>query len=179
MFQILVVEDDKALNQTVCAFLKGRGYDAKGVLEVIDAYDAMYETKFDLIISDIMMPKIDGFEFVESVRETDKEIPILFMTARDDFEAKRKGFRVGIDDFMIKPIDLEELLWRVEALLRRAKIATSKKLQIGSLLLDAEEHTAYIGEEEINVTVREFNLLYKLLSYPKKTFTRAKLMEEF
>ena len=101
------------------------------------------------------------------------------MTARDDFEAKRKGFRVGIDDFMIKPIDLEELLWRVEALLRRAKIATSKKLQIGSLLLDAEEHTAYIGEEEINVTVREFNLLYKLLSYPKKTFTRAKLMEEF
>lgn len=179
MFQILVVEDDKALNQTVCTFLKGRGYDAKGVLEVLDAYDAMYENKFDLVISDIMMPGIDGFEFAETIRETDKEIPILFMTARDDFEAKRKGFRVGIDDYMIKPIDLEELLWRIEALLRRARIATSKKLEIGSLKLDAEEHTAYVGDEEINLTVREFNLLYKLLSYPKKTFTRAKLMEEF
>ena len=179
MFQILVVEDDKALNQTVCAFLKGRGYETTGVLEVLDAYDAMYENKFDLVISDIMMPGIDGFEFAETIRETDKEIPILFMTARDDFESKRKGFRVGIDDYMIKPIDLEELLWRIEALLRRARIATSKKLEIGSLKLDAEEHTAYLNGEEINLNVREFNLLYKLLSYPKKTFTRAKLMEEF
>lgn len=179
MFQILVVEDDKALNQTVCTFLNGNGYNTTGVLEAMDAYDAMYENKFDLVISDIMMPNIDGFEFAETIRETDKEIPILFMTARDDFEAKRKGFRVGIDDYMVKPIDLEELLWRIEALLRRAKIATSKKLEIGKLKLDAEEHTAYVGEEEINLTVREFDLLYKLLSYPKKTFTRAKLMEEF
>lgn len=138
MFQILVVEDDKALNQTVCTFLGGKGYEATGVLEVMDAYDTMYENKFDLVISDIMMPGIDGFEFAETIRETDKEIPILFMTARDDFEAKRKGFRVGIDDYMIKPIDLEELLWRIEALLRRARIATSKKLEIGSLKLDAD-----------------------------------------
>lgn len=179
MFRILVVEDDKALNQTVCTFLNGNGYNTTGVLEAMDAYDAMYENKFDLVISDIMMPNIDGFEFVETVREMDKEIPILFMTARDDFEAKRKGFRIGIDDFLVKPIDLEELLWRIEALLRRAKIATSKKLEIGKLKLDAEEHTAYVGGEEVNLTVREFDLLYKLLSYPKKTFTRAKLMEEF
>lgn len=179
MFQILVVEDDSALNKTVCTFLDRNGYRATGVLEAMDAYDAMYENKFDLVISDIMMPNIDGFEFAETIRETDKEIPILFMTARDDFEAKRKGFRVGIDDYMVKPIDLEELLWRIEALLRRAKIATSKKLEIGNLKLDAEEHTAYVGEEEINLTVREFDILYKLLSYPKKTFTRAKLMEEF
>ncbi|MBQ8558450.1 MAG: response regulator transcription factor [Tyzzerella sp.] len=179
MFQILVVEDDKALNQTVCTFLDENGYKATSVLEPMDAYDAMYENKFDLVISDIMMPNIDGFEFAETIRETDKEIPILFMTARDDFEAKRKGFRVGIDDYMVKPIDLEELLWRIEALLRRAKIATSKKLEIGSLKLDAEEHTAYVSDEEVNLTVREFDLLYKLLSYPKKTFTRAKLMEEF
>ena len=179
MFQILVVEDDKALNKTVCTFLNGNGYNTTGVFEAMDAYDEMYENKFDLVISDIMMPNIDGFEFAETIRETDKEIPILFMTARDDFEAKRKGFRVGIDDYMVKPIDLEELLWRIEALLRRAKIATSKKLEIGKLKLDAEEHTAYVGEEEINLTVREFDLLYKLLSYPKKTFTRAKLMEEF
>lgn len=179
MFQILVVEDDKALNHTVCTFLNERGYVTTGVYEVMDAYDAMYENKYDLIISDIMMPRIDGFELAETIRETDKEIPILFMTARDDFEAKKKGFRLGIDDFMIKPIDLEELLWRIQALLRRAKIASSKKLEIGSLKLDAEEHTAYVGDEEVNLTVREFNLLYKLLSYPKKTFTRAKLMEEF
>lgn len=179
MFQILVVEDDRELNHTVCTYLNENGYRATGVLEAMDAYDAMYETVFDLVISDIMMPGIDGFEFAETVRESDKEIPILFMTARDDFESKRKGFRVGIDDYMVKPIDLGELLLRIEALLRRARIATSKKLEIGKLKLDAEEHTAYVEEEEINLTVREFDILYKLLSYPKKTFTRAKLMEEF
>ena len=179
MFKILVLEDDRALNNTVCTFLNGHGYRATGVLEAMDAYDEMYENKYDLIISDIMLPGIDGFEFAETVRDTDKEIPILFMTARDDFESKRKGYRLGIDDYVVKPIDLEELLWRIEALLRRAKIATSKKLEIGSLKLDAEEHTAYVGEEEVSLTVREFELLYKLLSYPKKTFTRAKLMEEF
>ena len=157
MFRILVVEDDRALNQTVCTFLNGNGYNTTGVLEAMDAYDAMYENKFDLVISDIMMPNIDGFEFAETVREMDKEIPILFMTARDDFEAKRKGFRIGIDDYMVKPVDLEELLWRIEALLRRAKIATSKKLEIGKLKLDAEEHTAYVGAEEVNLTVREFD----------------------
>lgn len=179
MFRILVLEDDSALNKTVCTFLNGYGYRTTGVLGAMDAYDELYENKYDLIISDIMLPGIDGFEFAETVRETDKEIPILFMTARDDFESKRKGYRIGIDDYMVKPIDLEELLLRIEALLRRAKIATSKKLEIGSLKLDAEEHTAYVGEEEIPLTVREFELLYKLLSYPKKTFTRAKLMEEF
>lgn len=179
MFQILVVEDNPSQNQTVCQYLNRNGFQATGVSSVLDAYDEMYEHKFDLIISDIMMPNIDGFEFAETVREMDKEIPILFMTARDDFEAKRKGFRLGIDDYMVKPIDLEEMLWRIEALLRRAHIATKKKIEIGSLKLDAEERTSYVNEEEITLTVREFNLLYKLLSYPKKTFTRAKLMEEF
>jgi len=179
MVRILVLEDDRALNNTVCTFLNGHGYCAKGALGAMDAYDELYEKKYDLIISDIMLPGIDGFEFAETVREADKEIPILFMTARDDFESKRKGYRIGIDEYMVKPIDLEELLLRIEALLRRAKIATSKKLEIGSLRLDAEEHTAYVRGEEIPLTVREFELLYKLLSYPKKTFTRAKLMEEF
>lgn len=179
MFKILVVEDDKELNQTVCMYLKQNGFDAKGVLNANDAYDEMYENTFDMIISDIMMPGINGYEFAEDVRGMDKEIPILFMTARDDFESKRKGFRAGIDDYMVKPIDLEELLLRIEALLRRAKIATNKKIEIGSLKLDAEEHTAYLHDEEINLTVREFNLLYKLLSYPKKTFTRSQLMDEF
>lgn len=179
MFKILLVEDDKELNQTVCMFLKQNGYEAIGALNANEAYDEMYGNIFDLIISDIMMPGVDGYEVARTVRELDKEIPILFMTARDDFESKRKGFRAGIDDYMVKPIDLEEMLLRIEALLRRAKIASNKKIEIGSLKLDAEERTAYLKDEEINLTVREFNLLYKLLSYPKKTFTRTQLMDEF
>lgn len=180
MFKLLVVEDDRELNKTVCSYLNQNGYEAVGCLSANEAYDAMYGgALFDLIVSDIMMPEIDGFEFARTVRELNKEIPILFMTARDDFASKQRGFKMGIDDYMVKPIDLDELLLRIEALLRRAKIATSKKLTVGSLTLDAEEHTAYFHDEEIPLTVREFNLIYKLLSYPKKTFTRSQLMDEF
>lgn len=180
MFKILIVEDDRELNKTVCSYLNQNGYEAEGCLSANEAYDAMYGgTLFDLIISDIMMPEVDGFEFAKTVREINQEIPILFMTARDDFASKQRGFKAGIDDYMVKPIDLDELLLRIEALLRRAKIATSKKLTVGSLTLDAEEHTAYLNDEEIPLTVREFNLIYKLLSYPKKTFTRSQLMDEF
>ena len=179
MFKILLVEDDKALNQTVCMFLNNNGFEAKDAYDAEEAFDLMYENIFDLIISDIMMPGIDGYEFAKSVREVNTEIPILFMTARDDFESKKKGFRAGIDDYMVKPVDLEEMLLRIEALLRRAKIATSKKIEIGNVVLDAEEHTAYFKGEEVTLTVREFDLLYKLLSYPKKTFTRSQLMDEF
>ena len=180
MFQVLVVEDDKELNRTVCAYLNQNGYQALGCLNANEAYDAMYGgILFDLIISDIMMPGVDGFAFARTVRELNQEIPILFMTARDDFASKQRGFQAGIDDYMVKPIDLDELLLRMEALLRRARIASSKKLTVGGLTLDAEEHTAYLNGEEIPLTVREFNLIYKLLSYPKKTFTRSQLMDEF
>lgn len=180
MFKLLVVEDDRALNQAVCTYLNQNGYETVGCLSAGEAYDAMYGGGyFDLIISDIMMPEVDGFEFAQTIRALNQEIPILFMTARDDFAAKQRGFKAGIDDYMVKPIDLDELLLRIEALLRRAKITSSKHLTIGSLELDAEEHTAYLDGEEITVTVREFNLLYKLLSYPKKTFTRSQLMDEF
>lgn len=180
MFKLLVVEDDRELNKAVCSYLNQNGYKAEGCLSANEAYDAMYGgTLFDLIISDIMMPEVDGFEFAKTVREIDQEIPILFMTARDDFASKQRGFKAGIDDYMVKPIDLDELLLRIEALLRRAKIATSKKLIVGNLTLDAEEHTAYLNDEEVPLTVREFNLIYKLLSYPKKTFTRSQIMDEF
>ena len=180
MFQVLVVEDDQELNRTVCAYLNQNGYQALGCLNANEAYDAMYGgTLFDFIISDIMMPGVDGFAFAKKVRELNQEIPILFMTARDDFASKQRGFQAGIDDYLVKPIDLDELLLRMEALLRRARIASSKKLTVGGLTLDAEEHTAYINGEEIPLTVREFNLIYKLLSYPKKTFTRSQLMDEF
>lgn len=180
MFKILVVEDDQELNKTVCVYLNQFGYEATGCLNASEAYDAMYgSAPFDLIISDIMMPGTDGIMFAQSVRELNKEIPILFMTARDDFASKQRSFKAGVDDYMVKPIDLDELLLRIEALLRRARIASSKKLAIGSLVLDAEEHTAYLKDEEIPLTVREFNLLFKMLSNPKKTFTRSQLMDEF
>lgn len=179
MFKILVVEDDRDLNRSVCSFLNQSGYKAIGCLGAEEAYDVMYDTVFDLIISDIMMPGIDGFEFVKTVRTLNENIPILFMTARDDFAAKQRGYRVGVDDYMVKPIDLDELFLRIGALLRRAKIAASRKLTMGSFSMDMDEHTAYLNDEEINLTNREFSLLYKLLSYPKKTFTRTQLMDEF
>ena len=179
MFQILVVEDDKDLNRTVCAFLNASGYKATGCLDANGAYDAMYGTVFDLIVSDIMMPGIDGFEFAKTVRSLNENIPILFMTARDDFASKQRGYRIGVDDYMVKPIDLDELFLRIGALLRRAKIASSRRLTVGSFSMDAEEHTAMLDDEEISLTNREFNILYKLLSYPKKTFTRQQLMDEF
>ena len=180
MFKVLVVEDDRELNKAVCIYLNQNGYEAVGCLSAEEAYDQMYGgTVFDVILSDIMMPVVDGFELAKTVRSLDAEIPIMFMTARDDFASKQRGFRAGIDDYMVKPIDLDELNLRIGALLRRAKIAASKKITVGSLVLDAEEHTAYLDGEEVPLTVREFNLLYKLLSYPKKTFTRSQLMDEF
>ena len=179
MFKILVVEDDRDLNRSVCSFLNQSGYEATGCLGAEEAYDEMYRTTFDLIVSDIMMPEIDGFEFAKTVRSLNSEIPILFMTARDDFASKQRGYRIGIDDYMTKPIDLDELFLRIGALLRRAKIASSRRIEVGDFIMDADERTATLAGEEISLTAREFDLLYKLLSYPKKTFTRAQLMDEF
>ena len=179
MFQILVVEDDRELNKTVCTYLNSTGYESTCCHLADEAYEAMYDKVFDLIVSDIMMPGVDGFEFVKNVREMNNDIPILFMTARDDFASKQRGYRVGIDDYMVKPIDLDESFLRIGALLRRAKIASSRQLMVGNFKMDADEHTAYLNGEEISMTMREFNILYKLLSYPKKTFTRTQLMDEF
>jgi len=179
MYSVLIVEDDYQLNRTVCKYLQQRGYATVGCLSADEAYDVMYKNSFDIIVSDVMMPKIDGYEFAKTVRQIDQEIPILFMTARDDLSSKQQGFNVGIDDYMVKPIELDELYMRIGALLRRSNIKQSKKLSLGQLLLDSEEHTAYVGEDEVALTVREFKILHKLLSYPKKTFTRAQLMDEF
>ncbi len=179
MVNILVVEDDKKLNQIVCAYLVENGYAAKGCFNPREAYDLMYNNLYDLIVSDIMMPEIDGFAFAQTVRDVNRSIPILFMTARDDISSKQKGFRIGIDDYMVKPVNMDELVLRVGALLRRANIANEKRLAVGGLVMDADAMTATVNGEEIPVTVREFNILYKLLSYPKHTFSRAQLMDEF
>lgn len=179
MINILVLEDDIKLNRTVCTYLSDSGFHAKGCLNVNEAYEEMYNNLYEMIISDIMMPEIDGFEFAENVRRVNKHIPILFMSAKDDLPSKQKGFQLGIDDYMVKPIELGELLLRVHALLRRANIEMNRKLAVGNLEMDADAMTAIIAGEEISVTTREFNILYKLLSYPNKTFSRSQLMDEF
>jgi len=179
MINILVVEDDDKLNRIVCDYLSNSGYIAKGCLNPNEAYDMMYSNLYDMIISDIMMPEIDGYEFAETVRSLNKTIPILFMTARDDIVSKQKGFRAGIDDYMVKPVDLDELVLRVAALLRRANILDNKSMSVGNLTLDADAVSATIDGEDIPITLREFNIMFKLLSYPKKTFSRAQLMDEF
>lgn len=179
MIRILVVEDDEKLNQIVCTYLNNSGFQAKGCLNADDAYEEMYNNLYDLIISDIMMPGIDGFEFAGTVRQVNRTIPILFMSAKDDLPSKRKGFQLGIDDYMVKPIELDELLLRVRALLRRANIEMERKITAGNLVLDADGMSAEVDGEEISLTTREFNIIYKLLSHPKKTFSRAQLMDEF
>lgn len=179
MIHILVVEDDAKLNRIVCTYLNDSGFHATGCLSANDAYNEMYNNLYDLIISDIMMPGTDGFEFARTVRQVNRRIPILFMSARDDLPAKQRGFQLGIDDYMVKPVALEELLMRVRALLRRANIEMERKLVVGNLELDADAMTSSIDGEEIPVTTREFNILFKLLSYPRKTFSRAQLMDEF
>ncbi len=179
MFNIFLVEDDKNLNRTLAEYLKLKGYEVKGFLSAAEALSEMSGRNVDLVISDIMMPGMDGFEFAGAVRSVNDNIPILFLTARDDFEAKQLGYMAGIDDYMTKPVSFEELNLHIGALLRRVKAAESKKLQIGSLTMDMEEHVALVGNEEIPLTPREFNILFKLLSFPKKTFTRGQLMDEF
>ena len=179
MIKILVVEDDINLNKMVCAYLQSSGFQVKGCHNPMEAYDEMYNNMYELIISDIMMPDIDGFEFTRTVRQVNKTIPILFMSAKDDFPSKQKGFQLGIDDYMVKPIDFDELLLRVRALLRRANIEMERKLTVGKLVLDLDAMAATFDGEEIITTTREFNIIYKLLSYPNKTFSRAQLMDEF
>ncbi len=179
MVKILVAEDDKALNGLVCSLLVGDGFMAVPCFDGAEALRATEEQSFDMIISDVMMPGMDGFALAENVRKTDKHIPILFMTALDDKPSKQRGFNAGIDDYVVKPFDADILLLRVRALLRRANIEQSRKLVAGNLCMDKDEHTAYLDGEELPLTVREFDLLFKLLSFPKRTFTRTQLMDEF
>ena len=178
MINILVVEDDEKLNKIVCSGLNAHGYKAAGCLSANEAFDKMIDVKIDLIVSDIMMPKVDGFKLATLVREQNKNIPILFMSARDDISAKQKGFNIGIDDYIVKPFDMEELVLRIGALLRRANIQNEKKLSIGSVVMDADEMTAYFNNEIVPLTVKEFQVLFKLLSNPKIAFTRNQLMDD-
>ena len=179
MVKILVVEYDENLNKSICIFLTQKGFDVQACYNGDEAFDALYKSNFDLVISDIMMPKVDGYELAQNIRMQNKTIPIIFMTAKDDFTSKEKGFESGIDDYLVKPIDLQELYLRINAILRRANINVKKKLTVGNFTMDAEEHMAYINDEAVNFTTREFDIVFKLLSFPKKTFSRTQLMNEF
>ncbi|OZG60201.1 DNA-binding response regulator [Bifidobacterium lemurum] len=179
MTEILVVEDDGDLNEVTCMYLRDAGYAVTGCRNVHDAYEAMHGRLFDLVLSDIMMPGANGYEFAEKLRELDRHIPIILMTARDDIASKKRGFHAGVDDYIVKPVDFEELTLRIEALLRRAHIEDERKLVVGAFVMDADQATASLDGEPIALTAREFNILYKLLSYPKQVFSRAQLMDEF
>lgn len=179
MLKILLAEDDKDLNRYAGFCLRNGGYEVVSCADGEEALKAFESNKFDLILTDIMMPKVDGFELAESVRLSDKNVPIIFMTAKDDKPSQIMGYGIGIDDYVVKPFDMDVLLMKISVLLRRAKIKTDKELTIGNFKMNTEERTATVDGEEIALTVREFDLLFKLLSYPKKTFTRSALMEEF
>ncbi|MDX6152699.1 response regulator transcription factor [Marinococcus sp. PL1-022] len=179
MNKILVIEDDDALNKIVTSHLRTHGYSVVSCTDANKALEELSEQMIDIIVSDIMMPGIDGFELAGSVRKLNKTMPILFISALDDLYSKKKGFRLDIDDYMVKPIELDELILRIQALIRRANIANDNQITIGKLVLDKDEMTIYLEKQEIPVTVREFHVLFKLLSYPKKTFTRLQLMDEF
>ena len=179
MVKILIVEDDKDLNRYAMLSLRNSGYEVVSATDGEEALEKLEENKFDLILTDIMMPKMDGFELAKSIRLIDKAIPIIFMSAKDDKVSKLFGYSIGIDDYITKPFDMDVLIMKINAILRRAKIENDKCLQIGNFKMNTEERSATMDNEEIPLTVREFDLLFKLLSYPKKTFTRSALMEEF
>ena len=179
MSKILVAEDDLSLGRLVCATLRAEGYDVTSCADGNAAADEFGKDKYDLVITDIMMPKLDGFALAELIRSADEHVPILFMTARDDKPSKQLGFKLGIDDYITKPFDMDIFVLKIKAVLRRSAITKTNQIEIGTLVLNADEHTAYVNGKELALTVREFDILFKLLSYPKKTFTRAQLMQEF
>lgn len=179
MIKILVVEDDIKLNKLVRTVLAQNGYDADMALDGDSALDMFGEKHYDLIISDIMMPITDGYALAKKIREINANIPILFMTAVDDLDAKKKGFSLGIDDYMVKPIDTDELILRIGAIMRRSQIVSERKLTVGDTTLVYDSLTAQTPEGDIELPQKEFYILYKLLSYPGTIFTRSQLMEEF
>lgn len=179
MFNILVVEDDIKLNNIYCSALRSNSYNTIQALDGEEALDIAAEKTVDLVISDIMMPGVDGYELTKELREMYPELPILMISAKEGFEDKRYGFMAGIDDYMVKPVDLNEMILRVNALLRRAKMVTERKLTIGGTVLNYDTYTAEYNGKTVEIPQKEFLVLYKLMSYPSRTFTRRQLMDEF
>lgn len=178
MVKVLIVEDNNKLRKLIDVYLTHNGYKTYSATDGLEALKIINNNMIDLVICDIMMPNMDGFELIEELREIYSNLPILIVTAKESKEDKILGFKLGIDDYMVKPIDLEELLMRVKALLRRANINNEHKLTIKDVVLDYDKLTVTKGDEEIELPQKEFYLLYKLLSYPNKIFTRMQLMDD-
>ena len=178
MFNILVVEDKRDLRELFCDVLKENGYHAIPASDGREALDQMAHYSVDLIISDIMMPGMDGYELTRSLREANDLTPVLMITAKADATDKRKGFRAGTDDYMVKPVDVNEMIWRVEALLRRSRMISRRKTTIGQTTFDCDTMTVQRGEEKTELPQKEFLLLYKLVSSPNRIFTRQHIMDD-
>lgn len=178
MVNILVAEDDDVLRRLLCTVIDKNGYTSFPARDGQEALDILDSEHIDLIISDIMMPNLDGYELTKELRDADYNQPILLITAKEQFEDKRRGFNAGADDYMVKPIDVDEMILRIGALLRRAKIANEHRLVYGETSLDYDSLTVSIGSDSWQLPQKEFYLLFKLLSYPNKIFTRAQLMDE-
>ncbi len=177
MVNIMIVEDDEQLRELFKSVVLDRGYNVYTAKDGIEAFDVLDETQIDLVISDVMMPRMNGFELVENLREIGYSMPVLLITAKDSLADKQKGFRMGTDDYMVKPVDVNEMIWRVDALLRRSMIIKEDIIKIGSTSFNKEAYTVNDGKEESQLTQKEFNLLYLLVSTPNKVFTRRKLMD--
>jgi len=178
MFSVLVVEDDETINKMICAKLKQENFKTFQAFDGEEALNIMDREHIDLIICDIMMPNMDGYELTRELRSVHNTIPILMVTAKSQLEDMEKGFKAGTDDYMIKPINMKEMILRVNALLRRAQIANEKKLVIGDAVLDYDALTVKIKNQEFDIPPKEFYLLFKLVSNPNKIFTRLELMDE-
>ena len=178
MFNILVVEDDKNLRKLITTYLQRNKYNTYEATNGEEALNVLDQSYIDLIVSDIMMPKMDGYELIKSLREAKYDVPILIITAKSEIEDKKEGFLLGADDYMVKPIDIEEMLLRIQVLLRRSKSASEKKIQIGDLLLNYNQLSGIKKDKVYNLAQKEFYLLYKLLSTPNTIFTRQELIEE-
>lgn len=178
MFKILIAEDDSELRQLFQHVLSKNGYAVTGVANGEDALNAVETSYFDLIISDIMMPKMDGYELVRALRETGSTVPVMMITAKDAFDDMRLGFLSGGDDYMVKPINVNEMVLRVGALLRRAQLANERRQVIGNTVLECDSLTVHTGKESMTLPQKEFMLLYKMVSFPGRIFTRQQLMDD-
>ena len=182
MFQIMVVEDDIQLQQLFCRVLSRNGYKALAAGDGEEALELLEHEHVDLIISDIMMPRMNGYQLVTALREADISIPVLMITARDGFDDMRRGFLSGSDDYMVKPINVNEMVLRVQALLRRAQMVSERRVVLGGTVLDLGSFSVTVGAERgaerMELPQKEFQLLYKLASFPDKIFTRQQLMDE-
>lgn len=178
MLKILVAEDDPSTSRLLCAILKMNGYDPVTAYDGIQALECLEKTHIDLMICDVMMPRMDGFELTRTIRDSGSMLPIIILTAKSMPEDKHTGFLVGTDDYMVKPPKREELLLRIKALLRRARIVDEHKITIGDAVLEYDTHTVRKGYDVQVLPPKEFQLLYKLLAYPERTFTRLQLLDE-